>query len=448
MNAADVFEILQRIAATNARGEKEAILARHLEDATLRRIIWFACNPMITFGLTPDKPKTTSTAEDMDFDCNSDDVWDLLDDLRYRRLTGNAAKTALADLRAKLSPASDEIIWRILSKDLRAGMTANTVNRVVPGTIPVFKVMLAHKYEEARVTEFPVAVEPKLDGLRVIGLVCDGEAKFFSRTGKHFPALDHLGPGVAQMVKQAFDDAKALSDDPIAAKFLKMLGQDKPRLAIDAEVISGTFNKTTGDVRRKEESAKDAALHMFDAVPYDFMVGESQAYGEAFSVRRTFLDFISSKAPLWSEIFTTKIFTVNSHAEIDEFYASARNDGLEGAMVKSLNGLYHKAISRAWMKIKAQETEDLPVIGAFEGEGKYAGMLGGLIVDRAGVQVRVGGGFSDMQRHSIWASWCANSDSLLGVLIEVKYHEVLDTGSLRHPRFVAFRYDKDEREAA
>lgn len=451
MNSDQVFEVLEQIAATGSRTEKEALLEPHIAKSTFRRILQYACDPMITFGLTPEKP--ASNREGLNFDHDSDFVWSVLDDLRYRRLTGNAAKEAVASLRSKLSSASDAIIWRILSKDLRAGMTANTVNRVAPGTIPVFKVMLAHPYEEKRVVQFPVGVEPKLDGLRVIGLVRGAECKFFSRTGKHFPALDHLAPDIIKMVTAAWTTAANAKQVPgvdlAVNRFYKTLGgEGGPSIALDAEVISGSFNKTTGDVRRKDEAAADAELNIFDAVPYHFMIGECQVFGDPFHERRQLVEFLVPHAPIWARVNSTLLRKAASLEEIQEHYSEFRSKGLEGAMVKPLDGLYAKTRSRAWMKMKACETEDLIITGAFEGSGKYEGSLGGLIVDRAGVEVRVGGGFTDAQRDEIWRQWRENPDSITGKMIEIEFHEATEDGSLRHPRFVGWRFDKEEKEAA
>lgn len=437
MNSDQVFEVLEQIAATSSRTEKEALVAAHIDKPTFKRIIITATDPMITFGLTPAKP-TASQQEGLSFDHDSDFVWGVLDDLRYRRLTGNAAKEAVARLRASLSSASDQIIWRILSKDLRAGMTANTINRVLPGTVPVFKVMLAHPYEEKRIQTFPVAVEPKLDGLRVIGLVRGAECKFFSRTGRHFPALDHLGPALVAVTKAAHDTAKAGRSE-----FASLFGAgSEPTLAIDAEVISGSFNKTTGDVRRKDEAASDAVLHIFDAVPFAFMTDETRkSWNKFFSFRRLFVDFLTAHAVSYPTIRPTAMHIAFSHEEVQHLYETHRRAGLEGAMVKPLDGLYSKTRSFAWLKLKAQETEDLKVVAAFEGEGRYEGSLGGLIVDRAGVEVRVGGGFSDAQREEIWRQWRENPGSIAGSLIEVEFQETTADGSLRHPRFVGWRFD-------
>ena len=49
------------------------------------------------------------------------------------------------------------------------------------------------------------------------------------------------------------------------------------------------------------------------------------------------------------------------------------------------------------------------------------------------------GGFTEELR----AYLTDNQDDLIGNVIEVKAHEVLKTGKLRHPRFIRMRDDKD-----
>ncbi len=133
------------------------------------------------------------------------------------------------------------------------------------------------------------------------------------------------------------------------------------------------------------------------------------------------------KAPVWY---------ANNHTEIMEYYNGVRHSGGEGVIVKNTDGEYHCKRSRNWLKIKDQQTVDAPIVGLEEGTGKYEGMLGAVIVDLDGVDVRVGSGFSDEQRKDLWF------DQPIGQMIEIEYHEKTPDGSLRHPRFVRFRDDK------
>lgn len=443
MNSRDILTKLDEIAATGVKDEKEKIMAEIVADPLGLSVINLCCNTFITFGVKPAKAKKFGTA---DFDWNDEGLFKLFDMLANRDLTGNAAKLAVQKVLEEHSPASSELIWRILNKDLRCGATANTVNRVLPGTIPTFDVMLAHKFEERHIKSWPVAVEPKLDGVRVICLVKDGAAQFFSRTGKPFPAVEHLGAPMVKMVHAYF---KHKLPDHINAA----------RIAFDGEIVSGNFNKTVGDVRRKEEAATDAEYHIFDIMTYDKFTADDvtsipMSYLKRRDVLGGFMAFNDSPS-----IKQTLIEMASNAEEAQAIYAKFRAQGLEGAIVKPLEGHYDKKRSRNWLKLKNEETEDLVITGAFEGTGKYEGLLGGLICDRNGVEVRVGGGFTDVQRKEFWEVYQKDVNAtqvpgqpspfeLFNRMIEVEFHEVTPDGSLRHPRFVRFRDDKHDQKAA
>ena len=88
---------------------------------------------------------------------------------------------------------------------------------------------------------------------------------------------------------------------------------------------------------------------------------------------------------------------------------------------------YRKSIenSELWV-INADTDRLLP----YEGEGKYEGKAGGILVDYNGVTVRVGSGFDDIQRKN-WKKLFPK-----GTIITIKYWEI-DKHSKR-PRFPIF----------
>lgn len=111
--------------------------------------------------------------------------------------------------------------------------------------------------------------------------------------------------------------------------------------------------------------------------------------------------------------------------------------GYEGLYLKSPNHLYlaGKRVNDA-IKLKLRPTADLVCIDVQEGEGKYAGQIGSLVLrDTKGRSVSVGSGLSDYQRS-------VRPDTYIGKILEIEYEQILDT--YIQPTFVRIREDKNE----
>lgn len=242
MTFTEVFGALEEIAAVSSRNAKQSLLAQALEDGVFQAVTYYAYNPFITFGITPSLERQGRKAwGEMDPSV----FFALLDQLIRREVTGKAAETLVEGMLAELSAGAGQVLVRILNKDLRAGFTATTINKVKPGAVPEYEPMAAHHYEPKRVKAWPIAAEPKLDGLRVQVWVDyeTGEAEARSRNGLLMPALKPLA---RQLVKTAFLDERVV--------------------VFEGEVAAGEFNDTTGKARRKSEVVDNATLLVFDRV--------------------------------------------------------------------------------------------------------------------------------------------------------------------------------------
>jgi len=438
MNSDRIYDVIEEIAASSGKA-KQDILKSYSVDKELRNVLVAALNPFVTYGIAQIPPYEPRGANG-EFDT---DTWMLLHRLETRKLTGKNAHIALGAQLAALKPKSAELLKRIITKDLRAGIRASTVNKVMKGLIPKFDCMLAHKYEEKRIKQWPVLVEPKLDGVRVLCFVnvADEEVKFTSRTGKEFTTFDHLKPAVLEEIKEVHED---------------LMDEYFRHVVLDGEVVSGSFNKTVSEVRKKDTQADDAEFHVFHMLSYEeFAAGKGDL--EIHEARKLLEDHFGKSFDGSKGLRLLQSYNVHSHEEIMQICQSIWDKGGEGVIVKDPSKPYVCKRNHAWMKIKAENSEDLRVVDAFEGTGKYEGSLGGLIVDRNGVEVRVGGGFSDDQRKEFWKVYQSDMEKLgssdmstrelIGRLIEVEYHEETPDGSLRHPRFVRFRDDKDQEAA-
>jgi DNA ligase-1 len=409
------------------------MLAMHVENTPqFKECVELAVNPYVTFGMAQLPEPDYSDDPDSRKQQFDEATWVLLSQLASRRLSGLAAKSAVAGELGSLSEASADLLRRILTKDLRAGFGATLANKVKPGWVPVFDCMLAYPFDPKRVKNWPVGVEPKLDGFRVLAFIdCEARSvRMLSRSGKEYSSFKHLEPRLLDL-----------------ASIIRPEYSNESLIVFDGEVVSGTFNETASRVRKKDVACTDAIYHVFEILPGSvFRNGKSS---REYEYRRQSLGILPATTPV------RRVSRLLAYSEegIHALYTQYREQGLEGVIVKALDGRYELKRSYAWMKMKAEETLDLTVVDAFEGTGKYEGKLGGLTVLHEGLRVNVGSGFSDQQREEFWELYDEDMqrrqecgvrgedavDTLLGAVAEVQYHEVTPDGSLRHPRFVRFR---------
>lgn len=110
--------------------------------------------------------------------------------------------------------------------------------------------------------------------------------------------------------------------------------------------------------------------------------------------------------------------------------------GFEGWVLKDGNLLN-------WRKLKVKRTVDLICDSFIMGCGKYAGMIGSMVVKTVeGHIVCATSGFTDEQRK--WITGC--SESLIGMVCEIEFQYVGAGGKLRHPTFLRWRDDKLARD--
>lgn len=402
----EVFDILERAGLLRGN-DKLAYLKANAGNDGLKNAVYAAYNPMITYGLANLPPAGNGTAQ------FGPQEYVLLRTLADRSISGNLAREQVASSLERLTPKSGELLRRIITKDLRAGFDARTANRVWLGLIPEFNVALAQAFDEKSWKNGMRLVSPKLDGMRCIAVATSGEVEFYSRNGKPITAVDHLKPQVRQLA--AFMGGTAV---------------------LDGELMSSTFLDTISNTRRKEQGSEEVCLHVFDHLTVQEF--SDKECSRPLHHRLKYLEEVFGGMNLAGVLLVGHEWATNpDHAlQITQGYWDA---GFEGAIVKVADEPYAFKRSKGWQKIKKYDSVDVRVIDLVEGTGKYAGMLGALVVDVDGVKVNVGSGISDEDRAAIWT----NPASVLNSVVEVGFHERTPDGSLRHPRLVKARPDKE-----
>ena len=354
---------------------------------------------------------------------------ELAEQLNARTLTGHAARDAIElCMQAATTEQWNDWYRRILIKDLRCGVSEKTVNKVVPGTVPIFACQLAHDSanHEKKLTG-KKQIEVKLDGVRVLVAVKPTGVTMFSRNGKEFHNFGHIAAEIEAVIK----------DYPF----------DYP-IMLDGEVMSANFQDLMKQVHRKDNvQANDAVLHLFDIIPMGHFKngGWDKPQHERSAMVKDWVEQHTSvlkhvQALDWE---TVDLDTTEGQERFVGLNKQAVDGGYEGVMIKDVDAPYTCKRSHSWLKAKPFIEVTLEVTGYEEGTGRNVGRLGALVCsghdDGKEITVNCGSGFSDDNRTEFWS----DRDSLIGQLVEVRADAVTQnqdgTYSLRFPRFKTFR---------
>ncbi len=421
-------EVIAKLEANNSRLAKEAILQEAFDEGLPEFFegITMALDPLVTFGVK-------QVPERSDVLTGQGLIWRdfkvFADQLINRELTGHAARDAIELV---MSVATTEqwngFYRRILIKDLRCGVSEKTVNKVAPGTVPVFTCALAHdsaKHEKKM--KGKKQIEVKLDGVRVLAVCRGGKVELFSRNGKQF----HNFPHIIREIENVLSCTPAPYD-----------------CVLDGEVMSADFQDLMKQLQRKDgKKATDAVLHLFDLIPLkDFLQGgwdKPQTYRSSLVKywvleNNDILEHV--QACEWEDV---DLDTLEGQERFVELNKAAVDGGYEGVMIKDIDAPYECKRTHAWLKAKPFIEVTLEVVDVEEGTGRNKGRLGALVCagedDGRMVQVNCGSGFSDANRDDFWSS----RSSLIGRLVEVRADAITQnqdgTYSLRFPRFKTFR---------
>ena len=414
-----------------SRLDKEAILEAEAKDNNIELFegLRLCYDPMVTFGVK--KIPTHSGPDGQGL------PWDAFKELAHllatRQLTGHDARDAIElALTASTQRQWNDWYRRILIKDMRAGFSEGTVNRVCKKaypqfTVPVFETMLAHdgaNHEKKIIGK--KLLEPKLDGVRVVTVVNaeNKTAVMYSRNGKLLENFGHITSAIEANIEM-FDRS----------------------MVLDGEMVSSSFQALMKQVHRKSDAdASDARLMLFDVLPLsEFQKGKSVMGQKRRSAMLRSMKAIFDKVGSIDVIPQIEVDLDEYVGELlfKQYNKDAIESGFEGIMIKDVNAIYECKRSVSWLKQKPFIEVSLEVTDVEEGTGKNEGRLGALVCsgvdDGKTIVVNCGSGFSDADRVEFWD----NRDNLPGQIVEVRADAITQnqdgTYSLRFPRFLRFR---------
>ena len=418
--------IFRALANTSSRIEKECILRQHLTDPTLKRVLFLALDPFTQFYIRKIPNYISGPASINRSTMMLEGALDNLEQISKRVVTGNAAINHLKMILESVTTDDAYVIERIIEKDLRCGVSEATVNKIWPGLIPTYPVMLASGFDEKVMAKmsYPAYVQLKLDGMRFNAIVNNGKVEFRSRNGKH---IDLLGNLEQEFLFMAGSESCVFDGELVVRDSQGIMNRQKG---------NGILNKAVkGTISAMEASMVHATI--WDIVPFSaFQQGVyNTSYQERFGKLQQLV--------LPGRISLIENRVVNTEDEAHELFQEYFNKGEEGIILKDINAPWEDKRVKHQVKFKGELECDLLCMDWQEGTGKNVGKLGALVLTSADgvVKVNVGSGFTDEQRDKY------TKENTVGKVVAVKYNAKIQdkkTGqtSLFLPVFLELREDK------
>jgi len=181
-------EAILELKSANGTKAKEEVLHKYSNHRGFTKFLSYALDPLISYHLSEATLRKTSVK-------SMPRVWNFNDIFIYCRVLSEqrgVTEQMVNDVRCFLEERNEterEIYIQLLSKTLRLGVTAKTINKIIPGTIPEGEVQQAYpieKYPLSPDTEFWLT--QKLNGVRATFF----HGKFISRSGAVIDGLDHI----------------------------------------------------------------------------------------------------------------------------------------------------------------------------------------------------------------------------------------------------------------
>lgn len=436
MSIKTIYEILEEVASTPSKNDKEDILRQHAGNEVLKEVFRLTYSPTIKYYINS-KTFPKGWEHENVMDTSWDSVFEVLNQISSREVTGHDAVDLVMYTLNGIDFQTADVMKRIVLGDLKIGCKDATINKVWKGLIVKPPRMGAASMNEKSLAKLHkinnLAIELKSDGTYAAS-VCGEASTMMSRNGNPLDVeclQTHLSCG-------AFDG--------FALEGELVYSLDKAT----REEGNGVVGKIVKNTASEEE--KDGALYqVWDCVDLHYYKSKG-VWDKPNQARRQLLEGMLSMYNTWCRSVSAepKITIIPRHEfvsveEAFEVFEQYVRDGYEGAIAKDMKESWKDVGKPSFcIKLKRKEPCDLKVVGTYLAEvgSKYEGMLGGFHCESecGEVKVNVGSGFSEEDR----VEYLKNPPPV----IECEYDSITEDKktkqkSLFLPIFKRPRWDKD-----
>lgn len=426
----NLYTILCEIEIAKGK-EKQNVLQKYKDDQDFTDILVLAYNDN-KYGFSKNKLRKELDRY-KEYNSNFHSYWDNGFDMCEALATSNINNQLRDAVYSTLSAMSEDLqeVWiRVLTKDLKCGISVTSINKAIPNLIPVWTIQKASTYKEGKIKDGTwIGITLKENGIH--GTYYDCIIK--SRQNKVFEGLDHI------------------------INEINILLQYFPYYVFEGELIrdnidnlsdNENFRLTTSILSDETADKTPIKLDLFDLLPqkeFDLAGVSTRTYKERLEQLKQIQSLINELGLKYIGVCEI-LYEGTDVSQIQKQLDIVDSKGLEGCVV-SLDKYYQRKRLTTLFKVKSWKDADCKIIGYEEGTigSQYEGMLGAFIIEYKGNKVSVGGGYSNEQRQEMWD----NRDKYIGKILQVKFKEETknkETGlvSLQFGTFVCIREEGKE----
>ena len=230
---------------------------------------------------------------------------------------------------------------------IKGGYSLTTEEKVQADILFPYPMAVNTYQNHSNKLKYPLYIQPKLDGLRMLAKLHNGKVILTSRRMHEIIGFENLKKELKIILEQIDVD-----------------------LILDGELYQHGMNLQTisGIVRNEDnlEEKDQLQFWLFDC----FQVNDTSGFEDRFNLLSTLLEDHE-----FNYIKLTETKKVNSPEEADNYFNQIIEDGYEGIIYKSIDRHYEYSFDKEkrsmyYLKLKKQFDAEFEIIGFTEGKGK------------------------------------------------------------------------------
>lgn len=462
-----IHEIINEINESNKTNHKIAVLKKYKDDYFLQRILKMTYDRVkFTYGITM---KNINYMPESKFDSNYSlsEALDILENsFSTRLITGNNANDLLTNTLEKLSSEDAILIEKIIGRDLKINIGKTQINKIWKGLITKPGYMRCGVYSEktAKDINFNAILQLKADGTYREFSVLNKIIESRSRSGESY-VYPNISEEMSEYLNGIYTGELTVCCDDIIAEKLKKESEKLHKKGEDTEAIDIALKKYSEHKKNNKEYILPRGigngLINSDDVPHNNLILDlwdyitHDEYQAAINREKTSIPYIDRFNQLRSIVKNNKgpIRVIETHEvkNIKEALLQVSawvEEGLEGGVLKDMNGVFKDGTSKYQLKLKLIIDAEMRILDFNPGNigTKREGKVGSVIFgnDEGTIKGKCSG-FSD----EILDDMTENPDKYLNKIFTVEFNDISkakgnDYYAFSHPRWIELRTDKNE----